>query len=45
MIKGQDAETQKAIRAAFDRLIQPYATAAGIALPVSFKIGSGRKPA
>ena len=43
MIKGQDAETQKAIRAAFDRLIQPYAIAAGIALPVSFKIGSGRK--
>jgi ubiquinone/menaquinone biosynthesis C-methylase UbiE len=45
MIKGQDAATQKAIRAAFDRLIHPYATSDGIALPVAFKIGSGRKPA
>jgi len=45
MIKAQEVTTQKAIRAAFDRLIQPYATAAGIALPVAFKIGSGRKPA
>jgi len=45
MIKAQDVATQKAIRAAFDRLIQPYATAAGIALPVAFKTGSGRKPA
>ena len=45
MIKGQDATTQKAIRATFDRLIRPYATARGIALPVAFKIGSGRKPA
>jgi ubiquinone/menaquinone biosynthesis C-methylase UbiE len=44
MIKAQDVATQKAIRAAFGRLIGPYATAAGIALPVAFKIGSGRKP-
>jgi ubiquinone/menaquinone biosynthesis C-methylase UbiE len=45
VIKGQDAETQTAIRSAFDRLIRPYATADGVALPVAFKIGSGRKPA
>jgi SAM-dependent methyltransferase len=45
MIKGQDAATQAAIRAAFDRLISGYATADGIALPVAFKVGSGRKPA
>ncbi len=45
MIKSQDAQTQQAIRTAFDRLIQPYATADRIALPVAFKIGSGRKPA
>jgi SAM-dependent methyltransferase len=45
MIKGQDPATQRAIRTAFDRLIRAYATADGIALPVAFKIGSGRKPA
>jgi ubiquinone/menaquinone biosynthesis C-methylase UbiE len=44
MIKGQDVTTQQAIRASFDRLIGPYATSEGIALPVAFKIGSGRKP-
>jgi ubiquinone/menaquinone biosynthesis C-methylase UbiE len=44
MIKGQDVATQKAIRAAFDRLIRTYATADGVALPVAFKVGSGRKP-
>ncbi len=44
MIKVQNAQTQKAIRAAFDRLIAPYATADGVALPVAFKIGCGRKP-
>lgn len=44
MIKGQDATTQQAIRASFDRLIGPYATSGGVALPVAFKIGSGRKP-
>jgi ubiquinone/menaquinone biosynthesis C-methylase UbiE len=45
MIKGQDRATQAAIRAAFARLIRPYATGDTIALPVAFKIGSGRKPA
>jgi len=44
IIKRQDVATQKTIRAAFDRLISGYATADGIALPVAFKIGSGRKP-
>jgi SAM-dependent methyltransferase len=44
MIKGQAEATQKAIRAAFDRLIRPYATSDGVALPVAFKIGYGRKP-
>jgi ubiquinone/menaquinone biosynthesis C-methylase UbiE len=44
MIKSQDEATQGAIRAAFDRLISRYATAEGIALPVAFKVGSGRKP-
>lgn len=43
MIKSQDVATQGAIRAAFDRLIRSYATADGIALPVAFKVGSGRK--
>jgi len=45
MIKGQDAAMQKAIRTAFDRLIRRYATADGVALPVAFKVGSGRKEA
>jgi ubiquinone/menaquinone biosynthesis C-methylase UbiE len=45
MIKSQDEATQGAVRAAFNRLISGYATAEGIALPVAFKIGSGRKPA
>ena len=44
MIKSQDVATQGAIRAVFDRLIRGYATADGIALPVAFKVGSGRKP-
>ncbi|MEJ0074954.1 MAG: class I SAM-dependent methyltransferase [Alphaproteobacteria bacterium] len=44
MITSQNDTTQRAIRAAFDRLISGYATADGIALPVAFKVGSGRKP-
>jgi hypothetical protein len=35
---------QARIRAAFDRLVRPYATNAGLEIPVSVKLASGRKP-
>ena len=43
-ILGQTAEMQGRIRSVFDRLVSAYAIADGIALPVAFKIASGRKP-
>jgi len=43
-IRGQSAEIQARIRSAFDRIVGVYATAEGVALPVAFKIASGRKP-
>ncbi|HTS54446.1 MAG TPA: class I SAM-dependent methyltransferase [Burkholderiales bacterium] len=43
-ILGQTAEMQSQIRSAFDRLVSAYAMADGIALPVAFKIASGRNP-
>ena len=37
----QDAATQSKIRAAVERLAQPYMTADGLVLPVAFKIAVG----
>ena len=45
LILGQAAETQRRIRAAFDRLVREYAVEAGLELPVSAKLASGRKRA
>jgi ubiquinone/menaquinone biosynthesis C-methylase UbiE len=42
-IEHQDAGTKAAIRAALERRAEPYRTAAGINLPIAFKIGTGRK--
>jgi len=39
----QDEATQAKIRAAVERLAQPYMTADGLVLPVAFKIAAGRK--
>lgn len=39
----QDEATQAKIRAAVERLAQPYVTADGLVLPVAFKIAAGRK--
>jgi hypothetical protein len=42
VIKHQDKRTQENIRAAFDRA-SVYKSAAGLDLPVAFKVGSGMK--
>jgi SAM-dependent methyltransferase len=44
-ILGQPAEVRQAIRSAFDRLVAEYAAPDGaLAIPVSVKLASGRKP-
>lgn len=45
LILGQGVETQRRIRAAFERLVRDYAVEGGLELPVSVKLASGRKPA
>jgi len=43
LILRQTPETQRRIRAAFDRLVQEYAVDEGLELPVSVKLASGLK--
>jgi SAM-dependent methyltransferase len=43
MIRHQDKRTQQKIRAAFERRASVYKSAAGLDLPVAFKVGSGMK--
>jgi len=45
LIRGQTDEMQQRIRAAFDRGVQQFEVDAGLELPVSVKLASGRKPA
>jgi len=42
-IRHQDEATQHALRAVFERNANAYKTPHGLALPVAFKIGSGRR--
>jgi predicted ATPase len=44
LVHAQPGEVQARIRAAFDRLVRPYADSGGLELPVSVKLASGRKP-
>ena len=44
LILGQAPETQRRIRAAFERLVRQYSAEGGLELPVSVKMASGRKP-
>ncbi len=44
MIVGQSPEMQRAIRMHFDELLEEYRTEDGFAVPVSVKVGAGRKP-
>ena len=44
LIRGQTSETQRQIRAAFERNLQRYEVDDGLELPVSVKLASGRKP-
>jgi SAM-dependent methyltransferase len=44
LILGQTAEMQRAIRAAFDRRLEPFRDGDGFALPVSVKLASARRP-
>jgi SAM-dependent methyltransferase len=44
LILGQSGETQRRIRAAFDRIVQQYRGGSGLELPVSVKVASARKP-
>lgn len=43
LVRSQPEEVQAQIRAAFDRLVRPYATNGGLEIPVSVKLASGRK--
>jgi ubiquinone/menaquinone biosynthesis C-methylase UbiE len=45
LVHAQPDDVIARIRAAFDRLVRPYAAGGGLELPVSVKIASGRKPA
>ncbi|MEA2223176.1 MAG: hypothetical protein QOH83_1552 [Solirubrobacteraceae bacterium] len=45
LILRQTDEMQQQIRAAFDRLVQPFQVGGQLELPVSVKLASGRKPA
>ena len=45
LILRQPTETQRLIRAAFDRIVQQYAVGDRLELPVSVKLASARKPA
>ena len=42
-IRAQDTAAQAAIRAAFERRIDPYRRDRGFAMPIAFKVGRGRK--
>jgi SAM-dependent methyltransferase len=43
LVLAQPEDVQARIRAAFDRLVRPYATNAGLEIPVSVKLASGRR--
>jgi hypothetical protein len=45
LILRQSDDVQRRIRAAFDRIVQPYRTGDRLEIPVSVKLASGRKPA
>lgn len=45
LIVRQPSETQRQIRAAFDRIVKQYEVGARLELPVSVKLASARKPA
>jgi SAM-dependent methyltransferase len=45
LVLGQPEATRRRIRAAFDGLVTAYETGGHLALPVSVKLASGRKPA
>lgn len=45
LVMAQPEDTRQRIREAFDRRLEDYRTADGFELPVSVKLGSGRKPA
>ena len=44
LVLGQPEETQRRIREAFDRRMEEFREGDGFVLPVSVKLGSGRKP-
>jgi ubiquinone/menaquinone biosynthesis C-methylase UbiE len=44
LILRQPDETQRQIRAAFDRIVRRYEVGSGLELPVSVKLGSARQP-
>ena len=44
VVSGQTEEVQREIRAAFDRLVEPYAVDDRLELPVSVKLASGLRP-
>jgi ubiquinone/menaquinone biosynthesis C-methylase UbiE len=44
-VRGQTPDMQRSIRRAFDRIVADYHEGGGLELPVSVKIGAGRKPA
>jgi len=45
LVRGHDAETVRRIRAGVELRVEPYRDGDELALPVSAKLGTGRKPA
>jgi SAM-dependent methyltransferase len=44
LVYGQPAETQRKIRAAFDRIVRSYQRDGGLQIPVSVRVAAARKP-
>ena len=44
LVVAQSEETQQAIRARFEELLEEYRDGDGFEVPVAVKLGSGRKP-
>ena len=44
LIARQTDEVQQQIRAAFERIVEPFSVGTALEIPVSVKLASGRKP-
>jgi hypothetical protein len=44
LVHGQPAQTQRQIRAVFDRIVRPYRRDGGLEIPVPVQVAAARKP-